>query len=803
MKSIFALTTFVVASVGAVGVGALTLAGSNTLENLTDDMIATTVVVGSPFCEPNGANTGPYAAVSQITYAGGGSSNGETAMIKGTQSVAPMSRFLSTALCDGGPSNGEGIVIALDGVSIITSVSTGGSATCNGPGDGGSCVGPDGAAPYPTAGLAFDTTVTTRLINGVSEPFTFVSWQDILKVLYFGKIDSGFHASDPEVGVNCNSQLRQTLANNWSELFESPSNCTGCTVLQHVFRRDDNSGTTDIFASLLGFSGPSTTKGTSVTVNSVAYDLGSDPPFCNDPGANTPAGFPGSNENTPNVWTSSGTPVAAAVSNIVPNDDQDLDPIRRPCTEVGRGAHEQVCEPGTFDAINTKVTGTAATGFTYACGATGNGACPAGESCLGGQCWGSWDPLQTQVTNTASGPTYACGASGSGSCPAPETCAAAPNGGGKACWAAVNQGSLGLLVPVITNSNIGNQPGAGQYATATCGGATFVNAPSFKVTGQRAAVYGACPNGDQPSAGVCSVPADITETPPNPNCLATGSTVNPPSILSSQGLSGGGPSPSNVDQRVFNKFIWQNTGTAAAPSWSYALDDSGRPMTGAYARIHTTQTMNNGSVGPGCAYQDSDSQLGCLVQASPCSLAYAGRDSTAIAGPAGLVTVQSLKIKGRPDAVACIQTFQYPYSRKLYLDSVVGFLNASAAEQALALCESQESLINQAVNAEAFAPLPPAGTFVTGQNGQLIDEGVNGGNPFCEDFNEQLICGAAVNNNGCATNSRVVGAAGAGSLPTAQTTCGNGIQEAFEDCDLGLNNGPLPSTCSTTCRFNQ
>ncbi|MGD0677077.1 MAG: hypothetical protein ABSC94_16810 [Polyangiaceae bacterium] len=819
MKKYFALATFVVASVGAVGVGAATMttfAGSDTLGNVTHDMINTTSVSGSPFC------TGPYASAQTLVYTGGGSSLGETDMIAGTQAIAPMSRFLGTNICDGGVSNGEGVVISLDGVSIVTSATTGGAASCNGPSTGTSCVNTDGGAPYPTDGLAIDTTVTTRFIGGVNQPYTFVSWQDVLKVLYFGKIDSGFHPTDPEVGTNCNSQLRQTLANNWSELFESPSNCTGCSILQHIFRRDDASGTTDIFASLLGFSGPNAAKGTAVTVNSQAYQLGSDN-FCNDPGGNTPAGFPGSNENTPNVWTSSGTAVAGATSNIVPNDDQDLDLIRRPCTEIGRGAHEQVCEPGSFDQTNTLVKGTAATGFTYACGATGSGTCPSGESCLNGQCWGSWDPLQTQVTNTATGPTYKCGATGSGACPAPETCNAAPNGSpGNACWAAVNQGSLGLLLPVITDNGIGSYPGSAQYAIAPCGGSTFVNAPSFKVTGQRAAVYGACPNGDQPSAGVCSVPADITQTPPNPNCLANGSTVNPPSILSTQGISGGGPSPANVDQRVFNKFVWQNTGSATAPSWSYALDDSARPMTGAFSRIHTNQTMLNGNAA-GCAYLDATDQIGCLVQASPCSIGYAGRESTTIAGPTGAVNVQSLKIKGRPDAIACIQTFQYPYSRKLYLDTIVGFLNATPADQALALCESQESIVNQAINAEGFVPLPPTGTIVIGQSGQQIDEGINGGAPFCEDFNEQLLCGAPSNNNGCATNSQVVGAAGAGSLPSVQTTCGNGIQESFEDCDLGTpgtanqlpwtlispsagsgsGNGSLPSPCSTTCRFNQ
>src|SRR5262249_26218571 len=36
----------------------------------------------------------------------------------------------------------------------------------------------------------------------------------------------------------------------------------------------------------------------------------------------------------------------------------------------------------------------------------------------------------------------------------------------------------------------------------------------------------------------------------------------------------------------------------------------------------------------------------------------------------------------------------------------------------------------------------------------------------------------------------------------AATTCGNGVVEAFEDCDTGGSNGPPPAGCSTVCRTN-
>jgi hypothetical protein len=102
---------------------------------------------------------------------------------------------------------------------------------------------------------------------------------------------------------------------------------------------------------------------------------------------------------------------------------------------------------------------------------------------------------------------------------------------------------------------------------------------------------------------------------------------------------------------------------------------------------------------------------------------------------------------------------------------------------------------------------------------------------FCEDFNEQMICndvaGANANVNGCSGNGAVslpAGAAGAaGSNPGTpagadqvagtSTICGDGIRQAYEECDNGTvtapanghatgnkNSDTTPGGCSTTCR---
>jgi len=92
----------------------------------------------------------------------------------------------------------------------------------------------------------------------------------------------------------------------------------------------------------------------------------------------------------------------------------------------------------------------------------------------------------------------------------------------------------------------------------------------------------------------------------------------------------------------------------------------------------------------------------------------------------------------------------------------------------------------------------------------------NGGTPFCEDFNERMLCSPARGypyagdptggqRNACAD----VAAAGLGD--GVQTTCGNGAVEPFEECDFGTlglsvqrTNGsavPFGQRCTTTCRI--
>ena len=131
MRTTIALATFLVVGAGAVGVSALDLKGSDTLEGITKALLLDAAL------DCGGTGNTPAGG---LVYVGTGSSNGESAILSNTQAVSPMSRFLNPAIpgttgqvCSlpntaaaGSPSQqtSEGIVFALDGLSIVASLKT-------------------------------------------------------------------------------------------------------------------------------------------------------------------------------------------------------------------------------------------------------------------------------------------------------------------------------------------------------------------------------------------------------------------------------------------------------------------------------------------------------------------------------------------------------------------------------------------------------------------------------------------------------------------------------------------------------
>jgi hypothetical protein len=65
------------------------------------------------------------------------------------------------------------------------------------------------------------------------------------------------------VTTDCNSAVRNTPAQSYGSIFQTPGSRTGqtCTAIRHVWRRDDVSGTQDTWRGLLGLPAITATPG--------------------------------------------------------------------------------------------------------------------------------------------------------------------------------------------------------------------------------------------------------------------------------------------------------------------------------------------------------------------------------------------------------------------------------------------------------------------------------------------------------------------------------------------------------------
>jgi hypothetical protein len=295
-----------------------------------------------------------------------------------------------------------------------------------------------------------------------------------------------------------------------------------------------------------------------------------------------------------------------------------------------------------------------------------------------------------------------------------------------------------------------------------------------------------CPNGDVcNNFGGCVAPADANN---NPQCTASKLTTNA-LVASTLPVPLINPKqPSLNDGRSYNQHLYVLVGNAGAyqtNGFSTAL-----PTTGAYYRIQTDHTLiaaSDAGAPITCQHADMTDQIGCLVTASPCSIGYAGRQALTTNANAA-----AIKIDKQSPVLLCIQGhFLYPLSRKLYLNTLVGFKNVTGQELALAGCETDLAQTSLGTPAGVVTTAIASSGFVQ------IGPFVNSGEPFCEDFNELALCGASSNHIACEdpiTNLN--------NFPVFDTICGDGQVDSYEDCDNGTLNGPPPAQCSTTCRNN-
>jgi hypothetical protein len=273
----------------AAGAQARNYSGSDTLRVFTQTLVSQCGAQG-------GGTTYPaLAGTPQFNYIGGGSTAGGTDMRNGEQDIASQSRFISTAeacetVIEANPSTGagnlgndeaavtispagsgaEGLAVALDGMSIAVSPTSG--ARCD------TTLGDSFAAPlafsngksffvtdFANDGLPRPPSLPVNPSNPAQSIYTFSNFQDVLRILFAGadstranNVTEGGGSSQRASNrvARCTSDVRRSLVSQWDNVIQAnPATCTGqasCGTLRRLYRRADDSGTTDTFLSLLG-----------------------------------------------------------------------------------------------------------------------------------------------------------------------------------------------------------------------------------------------------------------------------------------------------------------------------------------------------------------------------------------------------------------------------------------------------------------------------------------------------------------------------------------------------------------------
>jgi len=276
----------------------IALQGSDTLEEVTKDLIL------DPTCAATLAGLG-------ITYAGGGSGTGETAMstVPPTQMEAPMSRFLgnSAAICVN-KATAQGLVIGLDGLSILAKDSTAAACSAQAANSGAFNVTVGGTGATPVVGCpGCDAGLSSYTIKD-STAGAGDAWRDVLKLIYLGRGHDGT--------TNCAGDVRASLVKQFNAIFQGGTCASGtCPAgLRRAYRRGDASGTTDVFLSSLGIGGLASAQ--------IAQTGAKANPFCNAFGMG-------------NIYAGE-------------SDYRDQDPIKNQCdTTTSAGlltAGEEVCQ---------------------------------------------------------------------------------------------------------------------------------------------------------------------------------------------------------------------------------------------------------------------------------------------------------------------------------------------------------------------------------------------------------------------------------------------------------------------------
>ena len=693
MRTTIASATFLLLGAGAVTIGARStiphMRGSDTMFDLTQGLLKGIPAHTTPPILPAVvacANTGG------LNYDGSGSGNGATDMRAGLQELAPMSSALSVAQACGGltspmPNNGqaaEGMVLALDAVNIAANDTTGGTAAC-----GGVAFNTSGGAGLTLApGTCTEAGCSGDVYNPADE-------RDFLRVLYFG-----IHGGSGTTARNCNSNVRKKLISSYKNIFQTQ----GCSVgscagkpLRHAYRRDDASGTTDVFVAAIGI------DGRFAGYNKKGFKGGGSQQsngFCN-------AGDVGPNHAIQGValgYDDSATPVSGPNwdTKVGDSDFADLDPARSACVDGG----DDVCSSNNM----RRCAGGTLAGFS----------CHSNADCTGGGTCSSAAPGNFSATQ--------CIVNG------------VPNGQAcdfdSDCASGLCSGTNGVVQVIFVPAGATEL----NYPTDLCDqGLTDV----FDTNLPYLSFFGRCGDGSDAFGNGC--PIQGKNCSPGSLChLPGGGTKNSgqsylcvqQSFHGLQAICYSGSPLNGTECRGANNWMRNVDGTLVTDG---SVDPNNpRLFLGAFYRRHMASQGEGGTCL--CKENDATAQIGCLAGCGEgCSIGYGGGGAIKPVGKAAAIAVRGV-LPSKTTVQALLSTDantffnRYRLSRKLFYNTIVGYgeptFNTAGDTTGTGVSGEELNLVKCAVNPNLQQYYEAVYGFFALPNNA----------PFCQDFVEFRAC---------------------------------------------------------------
>ena len=281
-------------------------------------------------------------------------------------------------------------------------------------------------------------------------------------------------------------------------------------------------------------------------------------------------------------------------------------------------------------------------------------------------------------------------------------------------------GTLGMLLTIIVPDPTTVMTLPDPYPVGLCTAGVVAALPATRST-----YTGLCPSGGPSFGGRCYT--SMYRWPDgslDPNCIQPAATGRCPTLV-----------PSGTDCRGANLWLRSSNGDIAIDTTNVdslrapPAPPPGRLFVGAFYRIHASTRMANGTAS--CQVRDSSEHISCLVgQASPCSLGVS-------AGLSIMPPAAALAVARTPLDVLSVQERRYPFSRELWINTLVGFENVDGHESYFTRCLMNQDFVANRLPIYGLIPLP-----VDPSSGQRI---------FCRSFDETL-CGATANTDSCANN---------------------------------------------------